>query len=184
MTRLQNGLLETFKDKMNSFEFIDFKMFVEQIREDDQYIYFPISDQLISEGFVVTFDDNLKSAIKLAIPYHMLLEVYCLANEFTKPIYESYACANGAKIYYPSIIDDGLNSYDWTFIKYTICSILIDQSPNTFKKLLTACDSLDDVTDYEIETTLHRLNKLNRPDITSIFMKYISDNTYDCDISL
>jgi hypothetical protein len=180
MTELQNGLLETFKDKMNSFEFIDFEMFVEQIKEDDKYIYFPISDRLFSKSFAVMFDDNSK----LAIPYHMLLEVYCLANEFTKLIYEFYVCANGVKIYHPSTINDSLNSYDWMFIKYAICSILIDQSPNTFKKLLAACDSLDDVTDYEIEIALHRLNKLNRPDITSIFMKYISDNTYGSDISL
>lgn len=180
MTDLQDGLIDTFTKYIETTECCLFRLFVERITENEKGIYYH-GEALLHNSFSYRFNDDSY----ISIPFDMLLTIYILKNEITKPVYEVHYCDSGVELYHCT----GINAvwfdiYDWTFIKYAICSILIDSSPDTFKKVLVLCDSLDDITDDEIEITLRRLNKLNRPDITSTFMKYIHDNTNKIDIKL
>ena len=46
-----------------------------------------------------------------------------------------------------------------------------------FERLFDKLEWFDDVTDEEIETVINALNKFNSPDITSMFIKFVRDNT-------
>ena len=64
-----------------------------------------------------------------------------------------------------------------SFLAFVFIMIKTNFPIECFERLFDKLEWFDDVTDEEIETVINALNKFNSPDITSMFIKFVRDNT-------
>lgn len=64
-----------------------------------------------------------------------------------------------------------------SFLAFVSIMIKVNYPIECFVRLFDKLEWLDDVTDEEIEYVINELNKFNYPDITTMFIRFIHDNT-------